>query len=74
MEFSRQEYWGRLPLLRQENFLPQGLNMCLLGLLHWKADSLPLVPPDVINTTAGLGGGGESGQKTLKILRWGLKL
>ena len=26
-------------------FLTQGLNPCLLPLLHWQADSLPLVPP-----------------------------
>ena len=26
-------------------FPPQGLNPCLLHLLHWQADSLPLLPP-----------------------------
>ena len=26
-------------------FLTQGLNPCLLCLLHWKVDSLPLMPP-----------------------------
>ena len=26
-------------------FLTQGLNLCLLCLLHWQAGSLPLVPP-----------------------------
>ena len=36
MEFSRQEY------LLQEIFLTQGLNPCLLYLLHWQSDSLPL--------------------------------
>ena len=25
-------------------FLTQGLNLCLLGLLHWQVDSLPPVP------------------------------
>ena len=28
--------------LLQEIFLTQGSNLCLLGLLHWQADSLPL--------------------------------
>ena len=31
--------------LLQANFLIQGLNPCLLCILHWQADSLPLVPP-----------------------------
>ena len=31
--------------LLQGIFLTQGLNPCLLGLLHWQADSLPLAPP-----------------------------
>ena len=39
MEFFRQEY------LLQEIFLTQGLNPCLLYLLHWQADSLPLSHP-----------------------------
>ena len=26
-------------------FPTQGLNLCLFGLLHWQADSLPLVRP-----------------------------
>ena len=26
-------------------FPTQGVNLCLLGLLHWQAGSLPLVPP-----------------------------
>ena len=30
--------------LLQGVFLTQGSNLCLLGLLHWQADSLPLVP------------------------------
>ena len=33
MGFSRQEYWT------------QGSNLCVLCLLHWQVDSLPLVPP-----------------------------
>ena len=31
--------------LLQGIFLTQGSNLCFLGLLHWRADSLPLVPP-----------------------------
>ena len=31
--------------LLQGIFPTQGLNLCLLHLLHWEADSLPLVPP-----------------------------
>ena len=31
--------------LFQGIFLTQGLNLCLLHLLHWQAGSLPLVPP-----------------------------
>ena len=30
--------------LLQETFQTQGLNLCLLGLLHWKVNSLPLEP------------------------------
>ena len=43
MEFSRQEYWNRLPFpTLQGTFLTQGLNPYLLHPLHWQADSLPL--------------------------------
>ena len=48
MGFSRQEYWSGLPcpaagdLSDPVIFLTQGSNWCLLGLLHWEADSLPL--------------------------------
>ena len=31
--------------LLQGIFQTQGLNLCLLWLLHWQVDSLPLVPP-----------------------------
>ena len=41
MEFSRQEYWSSHSLL-QGIFPTQGSNLCLLHLLHWQADSLPL--------------------------------
>ena len=43
MEFSRQEYWKRLPFpTLQGTFLTQGLNPCLFHPLYWQADSLPL--------------------------------
>jgi len=42
MEFSRQEYWSGLHFLLQTIFLTQKSNPCLLCLLDWQADSLPL--------------------------------
>ena len=45
MEFSRQEYWSRLPFPTPRIFLIQGSNRCPLHLLHWQGDSLPTVPP-----------------------------
>ena len=42
MGFSRQEYKSGLPFSTQGFFPTQGLNLCLLNLLHWQADSLPL--------------------------------
>ena len=42
---SRQEYWSGLPWPLQGMFLTQDSNPCLLYLLHWQGDSLPLVPP-----------------------------
>ena len=44
MGFSRQIYWSGCHSLLQGIFLTQGLNPRLLGLLHWQAGSLPLVP------------------------------
>ena len=41
MEFSRQEYWS-CHFHLQGIFLTRGLNQCLLCLLRWKVDSLPL--------------------------------
>ena len=41
----RQEYWNGLPLPLQGIFLTQGSNLLFLGLLHWQADSSPLIPP-----------------------------
>ena len=46
MEFSRQEYWNRLPFpvngLLHGIFPTQRLNLHLLHLLHWQSDSSPL--------------------------------
>ena len=44
MGFSRQEYWRGLHALLQAIFPTQGSNPCVLHLLHWQADSLPLTP------------------------------
>ena len=54
MEFSRQEYWSGLSFPTPEGLpdpgikqmsLTQGSNPCLLHLLHWQVDPLPLTPP-----------------------------
>ena len=45
VEFSRQEYWSRLPCPPPGDLLTQGWNSCLSGLLHWRVDSWPLAPP-----------------------------
>ena len=45
MGFSRQEYWNGLPFPSPGDLSSQGLNSCLLRLLHWQAGSLPLASP-----------------------------
>ena len=40
--FPRQEYWSGLPFPSPGDLPGLGLNLCLLYLLHWQADSLPL--------------------------------
>ena len=42
MGFPRQEYWSGCHFLLQGSFLIQGLNLSLLHLPHWEADSLSL--------------------------------
>ena len=42
MGFLRLESWSRLPFPTEGTFLTQGLNLCLLLLLHLQAVSLPL--------------------------------
>ena len=44
--FSRQEYWSGLPCPLQGIFSTQRSNQCLLCLLHWHVDSLPLTIPE----------------------------
>ena len=44
MEFSRQESWSGLPLPTLGIIPTQGSNLCLLSLLYWEVDSLPLAP------------------------------
>ena len=43
MGFSRQKYWSTLPFPPPGDFPDPGLNLCFLPLLHWQADSLPLI-------------------------------
>ena len=45
MGFSRREYWSGLPCPLRGIVPAQGLNPCLLCLLHWQAGTLPLAPP-----------------------------
>ena len=43
MEFSREDYWSGLPFLFQGICPTQESNLCLLHLLYWQANSLPLL-------------------------------
>ena len=45
MGFSMQEYWGGLPSPPPGNLPDSGIKSGSLGLLHWQANSLLLVPP-----------------------------
>ena len=47
MGFSRQEYWSGLPFPSPEDLPYPGIKPHLLCLLHWQADSLPLVPAGI---------------------------
>ena len=45
MEFSRQEYWSRLPFPSPGDLPDPGIEpACLMSHLHWQAGSLPLAP------------------------------
>ena len=43
--FSRQEYWSGLPYSPSGDLPDLGIKPVFQCLLHWQADSLPLVPP-----------------------------
>ena len=45
MEFSRQDYWSGLPFPTPGDLPDPGMEPLALCLLHWQADSLPLVSP-----------------------------
>ena len=45
MESSRQDYWSGLPFPSPGDLLDPGIEIGLLPLLHWQADSLPLALP-----------------------------
>ena len=42
VEFSRKEYWSRLSFPTPGDLFHPGIEPCLLCLLHWQVDSLPL--------------------------------
>ena len=42
LESSRQAHWNGLPFLLQRTFPTPGSNPCLLHLLHWQVNFLPL--------------------------------
>ena len=47
MRFPKQEYWSGFPCPPPGDLLPRpGIELHLLCLLHWQADSLPLGPPE----------------------------
>ena len=57
--------------LLQESFPTQGLNPCLLSLLHWQMGSLPLVPPGMQVQSLGREDPLEKGMTThSSILAW----
>ena len=59
---------GGLPCLPPGIFLTQELNLCLLGLLHWQASSLPLVPLEKPKCLINEWGPGYEDQ--LKQIQW----
>ena len=46
MEFSRHKYCSGLPFPTPGNLPDPGINLHLLDMLHWRADSLPLCHPE----------------------------
>jgi len=51
MEFSRQEYWSGLPFPIPGDLPDPGIDPCLLHLLQWQVDSLPLRHPETPKST-----------------------
>ena len=45
MGFSRQEDWSGVPYPPPGDPPERGIQLSLLGFLHWQAGSLPLAPP-----------------------------
>ena len=50
MEFRRQEYWSGLPVPTPVDLPDPQINLSLLHLLHWQADSLPLCHLESLTT------------------------
>ena len=48
MEYSRQEYWSRLPFPAPGDLPQPGIEPHLFHLLHWQANSLPLQKPIIV--------------------------
>ena len=44
MDFSRQEYWSGIPFPPPGDLPDPEIKPCLLSLVYWQADSLPLAP------------------------------
>ena len=51
MEFSRQEYWSGLPFPIPGDLPDPGIDPCLLCLLQWQVDYLPLRHPGTPKST-----------------------
>ena len=72
MEFSRQEYWNRLPFPTPKDLSNPRINLHLLRLLHWQADSfttaLPGKPIDAAREVlmGTVGSGIEVGRKHMQ--------
>ena len=71
MGFSRQEYWSVLPFPFQVILPTQGWNSCLLCILHWQTDSLPLShleSPGIVQSLIVTGGKKKKKKKKVKVL------
>ena len=72
MEFSRQEYWSGLLFPTPGTLSNHRSNLGLLHLLHWQADSLPLVPPgkSPFQLSTGFPSGSDSKESTCQCRRY----